>query len=126
MKTSRASDEVLLRHMLERIDRIEAATGRKREAFFSSRLVQDATLRNLQTLTESSQRLSVDAKAAEPSIPWRQLGAMRNILVHDYLGGIDPETVWEAIERDLPVLREALERLLARTSPGTGEGGDVA
>jgi uncharacterized protein with HEPN domain len=47
-------------------------------------------------------------------VPWRQLSGTRNILVHAYLGGIDEETVWETVDRDLPPLRAALVRMLAR------------
>ena len=69
MKSSPRSDEVLLRHMLECLDNIDADTGRDRARFFGSRMVRDAVLRNLQTLTESSQRLGDAIKAAEPAIP---------------------------------------------------------
>lgn len=114
MKTTAETDIVLLRHMLACLDNIEADTLRRREVFFGSRMVRDAVLRNLQLLTESSQRLSAAVKDAEPGVPWRQLSGTRNILVHAYLGGIDEETVWETVARDLPPLREALLRMLAR------------
>lgn len=98
MRPNPTADLLLLQHIVECIDNILADTGSRRGAFFGSRTVRDAVLRNLQTLTESSQRLSDEAKAAEAGIPWRQMSATRNILVHDYLGGIDTETVWTIIE----------------------------
>jgi hypothetical protein len=42
-------DSVYLRHILECISRIERHVSGGREAFFASDLLQDATLRNLQT-----------------------------------------------------------------------------
>jgi uncharacterized protein with HEPN domain len=69
--------------------------------------VQDAVVRNLQVLAESSQRLSDPVKSAEPSVPWRALSGFRNILVHGYLG-VDLELVWRVVEKDLPPLRDAL------------------
>jgi uncharacterized protein with HEPN domain len=114
VKTGSEADLVLLRHMLGCIDNIDADTQRRRAVFFGSRTVRDAVLRNLQLLTESSQRLSAAVKDAEPGVPWRQLSGTRNILVHAYLGGIDEETVWETVDRDLPPLRAALVRMLAR------------
>ncbi|MCK4508762.1 MAG: hypothetical protein KAU27_09480 [Desulfuromonadales bacterium] len=30
------------------------------------------------------------------------------MLVHDYLGGIDLELIWQVIERELPLLKKAL------------------
>lgn len=37
---------------------------------------------------------------------------MRNILVHDYLGGGDLETLWIVVEKHLPELEQALSRLM--------------
>lgn len=67
-------------------------------------LVQDAVLRNLQVLAESTQRLSEDCKSAHPEIEWYKIAGLRNILVHDYLG-IDLETVWVVVKKKLPELQ---------------------
>ncbi|MDH3598510.1 MAG: DUF86 domain-containing protein [Candidatus Tectomicrobia bacterium] len=40
-------------------------------------------------------------------IPWREIAAFRNVLVHNYLG-IDLDTVWMIVQRDLPPLERAL------------------
>lgn len=69
MKPSADSDRFLVGHMLDCVGRIRAYTAGGREEFFSSPLVQDAVMRNLQTMSESSQRLSSNAKAAEPGVP---------------------------------------------------------
>ncbi len=62
-------DTVYLRHILECISRIERHVADGWEAFFASDLLQDATLRNLQTLCEATQRLSEVAKASSPRFP---------------------------------------------------------
>jgi uncharacterized protein with HEPN domain len=36
---------------------------------------------------------------------------MRNVLVHDYFG-IDLEEVWRVVERDLPGLKSALQKMV--------------
>ena len=107
------ADRVLLAHMQECLARIHEYTGADRERFVRSRLVQDAVIRNLQTLAESSQRLSPDAKAAEPQIPWRDLAGFRNVIVHGYLG-VDLGAVWLVVEQDLPALDAALNRMAGR------------
>jgi uncharacterized protein with HEPN domain len=107
---------VLLTHMLECLTRINEYTGHERAPFDNSRLVQDAVIRNLQTLAESSQRLSADVKATEAQTPWRELSGFRNVIVHGYLG-IDLEAVWWVVEQDLPPLSEALKRMLSRLPP---------
>jgi uncharacterized protein with HEPN domain len=61
-------------------------------------IVQDAVLRNLQVLAESTQRLSDDFKLQHHEVEWYKIAGLRNILVHDYLG-IDIETVWAVVEK---------------------------
>lgn len=100
--------------MGECIERIREYTAGDRSHFEASRLVQDAVIRNLQTLTESSQRLSDDVKATEPQVPWRELSGFRNVIVHGYLG-IDLAAVWLVVDQDLPPLAAALARMVART-----------
>lgn len=104
-------DGVHLLHILDCIRRIEEDTIGGKDAFFSSRTLQDAVLRNLQTLAESAQRLSEHIKTRYPQVEWRRIGAFRNVLVHDYLG-IDIERIWEIIQRDVPDLKKTVMSML--------------
>lgn len=103
-------DAVYVEYILTRIQRIDEYVGGDRNAFFSSTLVQDAVIRNLQVLAESSQRVSDSLKSQLPEVPWRDIAGFRNILVHDYLG-VDLDAIWLVVERDLPPLKAALERV---------------
>ena len=82
------------------------------DAFLHNRLVQDAVLRNLQTMAESSKRLSEDFKSKHQEVDWRRMAGFRNILVHDYLG-VDIQLVWRIVERELPALEQAVRTMLA-------------
>jgi uncharacterized protein with HEPN domain len=113
VKPGPEADAVLLAHMADCIARIASYTGGERARFDASTLVQDAVIRNLQTLAESSQRLSEAAKAAEPGMPWRELAGFRNIVVHAYLA-LDLAVVWSIVEQDLPELEAAIRRMRAR------------
>jgi uncharacterized protein with HEPN domain len=64
-------DSVYLKHVLRCIARIEEYTAAGRESFFSSPLIQDGVIRNLQTLAESSQRLSESIKESYPDVDWK-------------------------------------------------------
>jgi uncharacterized protein with HEPN domain len=110
------ADRVLLTHMRDCLDRILEYTNAERSRFDASRLVQDGVIRNLQTLAESSQRLSSEIKATEPQIPWRELAGFRNVIVHGYLG-VDLGAVWLVIEKDLPALTEAVNRMATHLGP---------
>jgi uncharacterized protein with HEPN domain len=105
-------DKLYLIHISECIERIESYIGRMdKEEFMSSALVQDAVLRNLQTLAESTQRLSEEMKGSRPEIDWFKIAGFRNVLVHDYLG-VDVETIWNIVERELPVLKDAVRAMM--------------
>ena len=112
------ADRVLLAHMRDCLHRIREYTNGERMRFDASSLVQDAVIRNLQTLTESSQRLSDELKATEPQIPRRELAGFRNVIVHGYLG-VDLGAVWLAVEQDLPARDEAVSRMAQRLGPQT-------
>ena len=104
-------DRVYLRHVRECIRRIEENVADGKDRFLKSHTLQDAVLRNLQTMAESTQRVSDELKAAHPEVEWHRIAAFRNVLVHDYLG-IDVERVWEITQRDVPELKQAVLNIL--------------
>lgn len=69
MKATIESGRLLVAHMLDWMARIRAYTNEGRAALFASPLIQDAVMRNLQTMSESSQRLSNAAEALQPAVP---------------------------------------------------------
>lgn len=98
-------------HILDAIAKIRRIHARgdltQDEVFY------DAALRNLQTLSEATQLLPDDKKAASPAIPWREIGGFRNILVHNYLGSVDPLTVAAVIDKHLQPLEDCIRAMLA-------------
>ena len=101
-------DRVYVEHILECINKINKYTGNERERFMSDALVQDGVLRCLQTMTESTQKLSRKLKTSVLGIDWDAISGFRNVLVHDYLDGIDINRVWDTIENYLPNLEMAI------------------
>lgn len=68
-------DRLYLLHISESLERIEEYVVEGREAFFADRKTQDAVLRNLQTLAESTQRLSESLKASRLRLIGEELPA---------------------------------------------------
>jgi uncharacterized protein with HEPN domain len=68
-------ESIYLDHILECIRRIEENIAGGHDLFLASHALQDATFRNLQTMSEATQRLSDEAKGSQPSIPWQRIGA---------------------------------------------------
>lgn len=98
------------KHILDaiaKIRRIEARGDLRKDE-----VLYDAALRNLQTLSEATQLLPDSQKAAYPDIPWREISSFRNILAHNYLGNIDPETVATVISRHLSPLELCMRKML--------------
>ncbi|MBF0282133.1 MAG: DUF86 domain-containing protein [Zetaproteobacteria bacterium] len=104
------NDSIYVDHMLMCIQKINEYTEESKEKFLESPMVQDAVIRNLQVLAESSQRISDDLKRSHADIAWRDISGFRNILVHDYLG-IDCDTIWSVVEQDIPLLFQALKKM---------------
>ncbi|MCU7960470.1 MAG: DUF86 domain-containing protein [gamma proteobacterium symbiont of Bathyaustriella thionipta] len=97
-------------HILDaiaKIDRIKA-----RGDLTHDEVLYDAALRNLQTLSEATQLLPGELKGRYPDIPWREISGFRNILVHNYLGNIDPLTVKSVIDKHLPQLETIIRAML--------------
>jgi len=84
--------------------------GFDQEGFARSRLNYDATLRNLELIGEAASHVPDETRNLAPDVPWRQVVATRNRLIHGYLG-IDNDTLWSIIRDDVPPLLESLRRL---------------
>jgi len=106
-------DDAILRLMLETIGKILLFTSDldNSEAFENDIESFDATVMNFIVLGEAVGKISEQFKENHPQINWRKINAFRNVLAHDYFG-IYPLEVWEIIQKDLPVLKSDLEKLL--------------
>jgi uncharacterized protein with HEPN domain len=104
-------DRKYLLYILECVARIEEDVRDGSAAFDASHMIQDAVIRNLQVMAESTQRLSDELKAAHTEIQWRGIAGFRNLLVHDYFG-IDLRVVWQIVVKDVPELKSAVLLML--------------
>lgn len=109
-------DLTYLAHMLGAIARIRRYVGRTRQSgFLRNALLQDAVIRNIEIVGEAAGRVSADFCTRNAGIPWREIVGMRHRLIHGYLQ-VNLDTVWKAVERDLPALERSL-RALAEPMP---------
>jgi uncharacterized protein with HEPN domain len=105
------NDQLYLDNIKECIALIELYTASGKEAFFQTRMIQDAVIRNLEIIGEATKNLSPDFRLAHPEIPWRQMAGLRDVLIHDYLR-IDLEEIWLVIETDLPDLKQKFSTIV--------------
>ncbi len=78
-----------------------------KQSFLEDIEKQDAVIRRLEIIGEASKRLETDFKTQFPTIPWKQIAGMRDVLIHDY-GEVDIDLVWDAVLQDIPILKDAI------------------
>lgn len=107
-------DSVYLRHIVDAITRIEEYTlDIKYEDFLDNHLVQDAVIRQIEIIGEATKNLSEEIKGSNPQIPWTDISGMRDKLIHGYFG-VDLDSVWGTVERDIPALKNKIIDLINR------------
>ena len=84
--------------------------GRIRQDLDSDDVVVLALTRLLEILGEAAKGVSEETKARHPDIPWSQMAAMRDRLIHGYFT-VDLDIVWEIVSHDLPPVIGALEKI---------------
>ena len=104
------ADRDFLDDILERIELTESFTAEGREVFMASRMIQEAVIRNLEVIGEASRAVSEELRQKHPEVPWKQIAAFRNFVVHVYWD-IKLERVWQIVERDLPPLKTQVEAI---------------
>lgn len=74
-------------------------------------MLRSAVVQKRGLIDESSVRVSEELKTRRPQVPWPQIVAFRNILIHAYFG-IDWDLVWRAAMNRCPVLRQQVAGIL--------------
>jgi len=108
-------DWSILSHILSYCDQIEqtvARFGKDDKLFASDPIYRNAAALCILQIGELVGKLTDDFRTQHPTIPWRQIRAMRNIVAHNY-GSIDPETTWEIITEDIPTLKRYCGKILS-------------
>lgn len=81
------------------------------ETFAHTPKEKDALLLNIVLLGEAASHIPEDMRAAWTEIPWREVVATRNALVHGYFA-INDDILWDIVTREIPLLEANLVRLL--------------
>lgn len=107
-----------LRHIITAIEKIEQYTFEGKEKFFSSNLIQDAVMRNLEIVGEASTLIRKnypEIVSSNLDIPFRSATEMRNVISHEYFN-IDVDILWNTVSKDLTKLKGQVENLLNKNS----------
>jgi uncharacterized protein with HEPN domain len=105
-------DAIRVRHMLDAArEAMSFATGRSRADLDRDRMLVLAIVKDVEIIGEAAARTTSATRHAHPEVPWAQIIAMRNRLIHAYFD-VDLQVVWDTVTVDLPQLVTVLEPLV--------------
>lgn len=104
-------DRAWLLDILEALEKIEKYAAKGERAFHEEELVQVWIIYYIQVIGEAANQLSTSFRSSHDEVPWKNVTAMRNFLVHQYFG-IDLNEVWDTVSTDLPVLKAKILKIL--------------
>ncbi len=104
-------DRVRLRHMLDHgREASDLIAGKQRDDLDNDRVLCLALVQLLQIVGEAASRVSTPVRDAHPALPWSQIVALRNRLIHGY-DTIDLDILWQILDADVPELVKELESI---------------
>jgi len=105
-------DRVRILHMIEAAEAaLGFVAGRQRVDLDTDQMLLFALVRAIEIVGEAAGRVSPEARASAPTIPWSLIVATRNRLIHAYFD-IDRDILWHTVTVELPALLAALRALL--------------
>jgi uncharacterized protein with HEPN domain len=105
-------DLIRLRHMRDAAqEAITFIQDQTRETLDQDRKLALALVKDIEIIGEAASKISEESQQLHPQIPWPQIIAMRNRLIHAYFE-IDLEVVWKTVTEDLPVLLYELDQII--------------
>ena len=105
------ADNVRLLHMIDAANEaLSFVRGKSRTELDADRRLTLALVKSIEIIGEAASRTSAEFRAQSPEVPWADLVAMRNRLIHAYFD-VNLDIVWHTITRELPPLVKLLEQL---------------
>jgi uncharacterized protein with HEPN domain len=114
---SEQRDAAYLLDILQSAEKVKRyAAGKTLEMFLEDDLLRDAIERNLEIIGEACRRISDQFKQEHAEIPWRQIIAQRNVLIHEY-NNIQGEEIWDVVTFHIPKLILNIRSLIPPLPP---------
>jgi uncharacterized protein with HEPN domain len=89
--------------------------GMKYDNFIGDRKTVDAVIRNLIIIGEAACHIPEEISQKHPEVPWVEMRAMRNFVVHEYFG-VSDKILWDTVQSDLPPLVPILKEIAEKYS----------
>lgn len=110
-------DQQRLLDMLEALDSVANMVIQRNESeFIADETLCYAVAQRLTIVGEAASRVSTEVRDQYSSVPWADIIALRNILVHQYFG-IHWPLVWQTATDHAPALRHQIAEILTLEFP---------
>jgi len=113
----RPEDRVRVLHMIEAAESAaQFLVGRSRDDLDRDEMLLFAVVHAIEIIGEAASRVSPEARAGTPEVPWNAIRLMRNRLIRGY-ADIDPEVVWATATAEVPAVLPLLRALVGTDAP---------
>ena len=85
--------------------------GMSYDQFTADRKTIHAVVRSLEIVGEATKKIPQEIRSLYPDLPWNEIAAMRDKLIHEYFG-VDLEIVWETAQNDLAPLEDIISKVI--------------
>ena len=106
-------DKGRLEHMMTAIDNVFEYT---KDVSFNDlgkdKILCHAVIYNIQIIGEAAYKLTKEFRDNHSEVEWRDIIAMRHILVHDYYE-VNMNILWNVISEELPEFKKQIEALVS-------------
>ena len=102
-------DLIRLSHMRDAAREASSfVAGKSRFDLSHDRQLTLALVKSIEIVGEAAAKITDESKQALSEIPWRDIIAMRNRLIHVYFD-LDLDILWETVTKELPLLLQVIE-----------------
>ena len=75
----------------------------------------DAVVRNLEVIGEAAKGVSPAVRKKYPSVEWKKLAGLRDILIHEYFG-VNAAIIDGIVKKNIPALESQIRAIIKRES----------
>jgi uncharacterized protein with HEPN domain len=91
--------------------------GKAFDDYMADAMLRRAVERDVEIISEASRYIPEGLKARHPTIPWRKVAGVGNVLRHGYKL-IDDHETWDIVTHDLAPLKATVESMLLEVDGG--------
>lgn len=118
MSESRKDHKLYLLDIIDACERISSYTkGKTEKEFAEDQKTVDAVIRNIEVIGEAASKVPQEVRKRIPDVPWNEVVAMRNKVIHEYFD-VNIPIVWKTVKNDIPKLKKAISKVVKDKDSG--------